>query len=245
MHLPVLKNTVPASLDGMSLEDYIRNATNNLRNVAAAMPGGGSGFTGAVYLNFNGNTGKWTLNKETVDPKSLGRILVPEHGIYEGMIEWANGSPLQKCQRPLRGVTHAEPMTEALLLKPLSPGAYRQDTDGPKYMMGFAGLFFDDGTTVVFDHSSGGATKAINALSTTALQAVVAFGEVVHPVIELGSDSYGVAGRTVLNPKLNVVGYVTDVRAREADTLSDSDIITRPTASRAKLQRQAKEAPAL
>jgi hypothetical protein len=179
MHLPVLKNTAPASLDGMSLEDYIRNATHNLRNVAAALPGSGSGVTGAVYLGFNGNTGKWTLNKETVDPKSLGRILVPEHGMYEGMIEWANGLPLQKCNRPLRGVTHTEPMTEALLKKPLSPGAYRQDTDGPKYMMGFAGLFFDDGTTVIFDHSSGGATKAINALSTTALQAVVAFGEMV------------------------------------------------------------------
>jgi hypothetical protein len=245
MLLPVLKNAVPASLDGMSLEDYIRNATSNLRNVAAAMPGSGSGVTDAVYLNFNGNTGKWTLNKEAVDPKSLGRILVPEHGLFEGMIEWANGSPLQKCQRPLRGVNHAEPMSEALLKKPLSPGAYRTDTDGPKYMMGFAGLFFDDGTSVVFDHSSGGATKAINALSTTALQAVVAFGEVVHPVIELGVDSYDIANRTVYNPKLNVVGYVTDKRAREVDALSEDDIITRPTASRAKLRRETKEPPAL
>ena len=245
VQLPVLKNAVPTSLDGMSLEDYIRNATQNLRNVAAAMPSSGSGITGAVYLGFNGNTGNWTLNKEIVDPKGLGRILVPEHGIYEGMIEWANGLPLQKCQRPLRGVTHAEPMSEALLPKPPSPGAYRQETDGPKYMMGFAGLFFDDGATVVFDHSSGGATKAINALSTTALQAVVAFGEVVHPVIELGSDSYSIAGRTIYNPKFNTVGYVTDKRAREVDTLSEGDIITRPIASRAKLQRQAKEAPAL
>jgi hypothetical protein len=245
MHLPALKNTLPASLDGMSLEDYIRNATQNLRNVAVAMPGSGSGIPGAVYLGFNGNTGKWTLNKEVVDPKSFGRILVPEHGLFEGMIEWANGSPLQKCQRPLRGVTHTEPMSEALLSKPLSPGAYRTDTDGPKYMMGFVGLFFDDGTTVVFDHSSGGATKAINALSTTGLQAVVAFGEIVHPVIELGVDSYDIANRTVYNPKLNVVGYVTDKKALEADTLSDADIITRPTASRTKLQRQAKEGPAL
>ena len=229
----------------MSIEDYIRNATQNLRNVAAAMPGSGSGIADAVYLGFNGNTGKWALNKEVVDPKSLGRILVPEHGFYEGMIEWANGSALQKCHRPLRGVIHAEPMTEALLKKPLSPGAYRQDTDGPKYMMGFAGLFFDDGTTVVFDHSSGGATKAINALSTTALQAVVAFGEVVHPVIELGVDSYDIANRTIYNPKLNVIGYVTDTRVREADNLSDSDIVTRPTASRAKLRRETKEPPAL
>ena len=111
--------------------------------------------------------------------------------------------------------------------------------------MGFAGLFFDDGTTVVFDHSSGGATKAINALSTTALQAVVAFGEVVHPVIELGVNSYDIANRTIYNPKLNVIGYVTDTRVREADNLSDSDIVTRPTASRAKLRRETKEGPAL
>jgi ascorbate-specific PTS system EIIC-type component UlaA len=108
-------------------------------------------------------------------------------------------------------------------------------------MMGFIGLFFDDGTNVVFDHSSGGATKAIHALSTVALQAVVAFGEIVHPVIELGSSSYDVANRTVHDPKLNVIGYVTDKRAREIDTLSDSDIITRPTASQ---RRATKEAPA-
>jgi hypothetical protein len=242
MLLPALRNSVPTSIEGMSIEDYIRNATRNLQNVAAAMPGSGSGLAGAVYLNFNGNTGTWKLNKEIVDPKSLGRILVPEHGIYEGMIEWANGSALQKCQRPLRGVAYDEPMTERLLKKPLSPGAY---TDGPHYMMGFVGLFLDDGATVVFEHCSGGATKAINALSTAALQAVAAFGELVHPVIELGATSYDVANRTVHNPTLTVVGYVTDVRARETDVLSDKDIITRPTASRAKLTREKKEAPAL
>jgi hypothetical protein len=230
----------------MSLEEYIRNATKNLQNVAAAMPNsGGGGVAGAVYLGFNGNTGEWKLNKEVVNPKSLGRILVPEHGVYEGMIEWANGSPLQKIQRPLRGIAHAEPMTERLLKKPLSPGAYKQETDGPQYMMGFAGLFIDDGTTVVFEHSSGGGTKALNALNTTAIQAQVAFGELVHPVVELGSDSYTLANRTIYNPKLNVIGYVTDQRAREADTISNSDIITRPTETRAKLTRKAKEAPAL
>ena len=244
MYLPALRNSVPASLDGMSIEDYIKNATRNLQNVAAAMPGGG-GVAGAVYLGFNGNTGAWKLNKEIVDPKSLGRILVPEHGMYEGMVEWANGSPLQKCQRPLRGVAYDEPMTERLLKKPLSPNAYRQDTDGPAYMMGFAGLFLDDGATVVFEHTSGGATKAINALSTAALQAVVAYGELVHPVIELGVYPYDIANRTVHNPLLVVVGYVTDKRAREADVLSDKDIITRPTASRAKLNREKREAPAL
>jgi hypothetical protein len=111
----------------MSIEDYIRNATKNLQKVASAMPGsGGSGLVGAVYLNFNGNTGVWKLNKEPVDPKSLGRILVPQHGLYEGMVEWANGSVLQKCQRPLRGVAYDEPMTERLLKKPPSPGAYKQ-----------------------------------------------------------------------------------------------------------------------
>jgi hypothetical protein len=136
-------------------------------------------------------------------------------------------------------------MTERLLKKPLSPGAYRQDTDGPAYMMGFAGLFLDDGGTTVFEHTSGGATKAINALSTAALQAVAAFGEVVHPVIALGATSYDIANRTVHNPTFTVVGYVTDKRAREADVLSDKDIITRPTASRAKLRRETNEAPAL
>ena len=247
MLLPALRNSVPTSLDGMSLETYIRNGTANLRNVAAALPGGGSGVADAVYLGFNGNTGNWTLAKEIVDPKSLGRILVPEHGLYEGMIEWANGSPLQKCQRPLRGVAYDEPMTERLLKKPLSPGAYRTDNDGPKYMLGFAGLFFDDGATVVFDSSSGGGKKAVNALATTAIQALTAFNELVHPVIELGSGSWELTARkkTVYEPRFTVIGYVTDKRALEVDTLSDSDIITRPTPSHAKLRRAAKEAPAI
>jgi hypothetical protein len=42
-----------------------------------------------------------------------------------------------------------------------------------------------------------------------------------------------------------VIGYVTDKRARETDTIADSDIVTRPTASRAKLRRAASEAPAI
>jgi hypothetical protein len=245
MHLPALRNTVPASLDGMSLEDYIRNATRNLQNVAAAMPSGGSGVAGAVYLGFNGNTSEWKLNKEVIDPKGVGRILVPEHGMYEGMIEWAGGSPLQKVTRPLRGVAYEEPMTERLLKKPLSPGAYKKETDGPQYMMGFAGLLIDDGTTVVFEHNSGGATKALSALNTTAIQALVAFGELVHPVIELGSSSYENQGHTTFNPKLNVIGYVTDKRVKEVNVISDSDILTRPMPSPAKSRRKAGEAPAL
>ena len=73
----------------------------------------------------------WKLNKEVVDPKSLGRILVPQHGLFEGCIEWANGSPLQKIQRPLLGVSHDEPMSERLLPKPLSPGAQLRASNGP------------------------------------------------------------------------------------------------------------------
>ena len=90
-----------------------------------------------------------------------------------------------------------------------------------------------------------GAKKAVNALATAATQALAAFGEIVHPVIELGSSSYDNSYRTIYDPKLNVIGYVTDTRAREVNVLSDDDIITRPTASRAKLRRETKEAPAL
>jgi hypothetical protein len=244
MQLPALKNSVPASLNGQSIEDFIRNSTRNLQRAAAAMPG--SGVTRAVYLGFDGTKGEWKLNKEAVDPKSLGRILVPQHGLFEDMVEWANSSPLQKAgRRQLLGVSHKEPMSEALLKKPLSPGAYKKDTDGPTYTLGFIGFMLDDGSSIVFEHSSGGAKKAINALATTATQALAAFGEIVHPVIELGSSSYEGAYRTIYDPKLSVIGYVTDKRAKEADVLSDGDIITRPTASRAKLARKATEAPAI
>jgi hypothetical protein len=243
MQLPALKNSVPASLNGQSIEDFIRNSTRNLQQMSAAMPG--SGVAGAVYLGFNGNTGVWTLNKEVVDPKSLGRILVPQHGLFDGYIEWANGSALQRIRRQLLGVHYDEPMSEQLLPKPLSPNAYKKETDGPTYTVGFVGFLLDDATNVVFEHNSGGAKKAINALATTATQALAAFGEIVHPVIELGSSSYENAGHTTYEPKLNVIGYVTDKRAQEADTLSDGDIITRPTPSRAKLRRETKEPPAL
>ena len=64
-------------------------------------------------------------------------------------------------------------------------------------------------------------------------------------MIELESSSYENSYRTIYDPKFNVIGYVTDKRAREADVISDDDIITRPTASRAKLRRETKEAPAL
>jgi hypothetical protein len=244
MQLPALKNAVPSSLiDGQSIEDFIRNSTQNLQRMSAAMPG--TGIAGAVYLGFDGSRGTWKLNREVVDPKTLGRILVPQHGLFEGFIEWANSTPLQKIQRQLLGVHHDEPMSEQLLPKPLSPNAYKKETDGPSYMLGFVGFMLDDGANVVFEHSSMGAKKAINAMATAATQAIAAFGEIVHPVIELGSSSYENAYRTIYDPKLTVVGYVIDKRAREVNAIADDDIITRPTTSRAKLSRKATEAPAL
>ena len=243
MQLPTLKNTVPASLNGQSIEDFIRHSTQNLQRMSAAMPG--SGIAGAVYLGFDGANGVWKLTKEVVDAKSIGRILVPQHGLFEGCIEWANSSPLQKIKRQLLGVHYDEPMSEQLLPKPLSPNAYRKETDGPAYMLGFVGFMLDDGANVVFEHCSMGAKKAVNALATAATQALAAFGEIVHPVIELGSGSYENSYRTIHDPKLNVIGYVTDKRAREASVISDDDIITRPTTSQARQRREAKEALAL
>jgi hypothetical protein len=69
MLLPAVNNTVPTSLiDGMSIEDFIRNSTQNLQRMASAMPG--SGVAGAVYLGFDGTNGAWKLNREVVDPKT-------------------------------------------------------------------------------------------------------------------------------------------------------------------------------
>jgi len=243
MQLPALRNSVSTSLNGQSIEEFIRNSTQNLQRAAAALPG--SGVAGAVYLGFDGTTGAYKLNKEVVDPKGLGRILVPQHGLFEGYIEWANGSPLQKIQRQLLGVHYDEPMTERLLPKPLSPGAYRKENDGLKATLGFIGFMLDDGANVVFEHSSMGATKAVNALATAATQALVAFGELVHPVIEPSSCSYENSYRTIYDPLFNVIGYVTDQRVREVNVIADNDIITRPTAARARLRRETKEAPAL
>jgi hypothetical protein len=105
-------------------------------------------------------------------------------------------------------------MSERLLQKPLSPNAYRKETDGPALTLGFVGFMLDDGASVIFEHCSMGAKKALNALATIATQAIAAFGEIVHPVIELGSSSYANSYRTIYDPRLNVIGYVTDKRAR-------------------------------
>ena len=136
-------------------------------------------------------------------------------------------------------------MSERLLPKPLSPHAYRKENDGPTLTLGFVGFMLDDGATVMFEHTSVGAKKALNALATAATQALAAFSEIVHPVIELGSGSYENSYRTIHDPKLDVIGYVTDTRAREVNVIGDDDIITRPMKSPAKLRRETKEGPAL
>src|SRR5262249_34376231 len=133
MKLTGLNNAASLS-DGQSIEDLIRNSTQNLQRVAGAMP------RSAMYLDFNGNSGAWKLNQEVVDAKSLGRILVPQHGLFEGYKEWANGSPLQKIRRQLLGVHYDQPMSEQLLPAPLSPNAYKKENDGPVLVLGFLGL---------------------------------------------------------------------------------------------------------
>jgi hypothetical protein len=244
MQLPALKNAIPASLvDGMTVEEFIRNSTQNLQRAASASGGNGGGVS--AYRGFDGHTGHWKLNREPVTPEDVGRLLIPQNAMYEGCIEWANGTPLQKVQRQLLGVHYDAPMSEQLLPKPLSPGAYKKTYDGPTLTMGFIGFMLDDGSTVGFEHSSNGGKKAVNALGTAATQALVAFGELVHPVVELGSGSYEATHGTVYDPKFKVIGYVTDKRAREADVIADADIITRPTASKAKQRRTASEAPAI
>jgi hypothetical protein len=243
MMLPVPK-FASASIDNSSIEDIIRASTKALQQMSATMTG--SGVSGGTYLSFNGKTGIWALAKEEVEPESLGRIVVPYHGLYELMIEWAGGRPLQKTRpRQLLGIDYDEPLTEGMLTKPLSPHLYKKDGDGPKHTYGFVGFMVDDGTNVIFEHGSNGAKKAFNTLATTATQALVAFGEMVHPVITLGVGSWDGDYGTIYEPKFIGTGFITDTRVKEVDVISDKDIMTRPTASRAKQRRVTKEAPAI
>ena len=137
-------------------------------------------------------------------------------------------------------------MSERLLPKPLSPNAYKKETDGPNYMLGFVGLFLDDGATVVFEHSSMGAKKAVNALATAATQALVAFGEIVHPVIELGIQLVRelLAGRSTTRSSTWSAMSPTSGHGRPTSSPMTTSSPGR-SASRAKLRREAKEAPAL
>ena len=244
MQLPALKNAVPASLiDGQSIEDFIRNSTQNLQRMAAAMPG--SGVAGAVYLGFDGtngvgsSTGRWSTRK--VSAASWCRSTACSRA--------ASSGPTRRRCRRYSGSCSASTTTSrcpsSCCRSRCRPTPTERKPTARRYVLGFVGFMLDDGANVVFEHYSMGAKKAVNALATAATQALAAFGEIVHPVIELGSSSYENSYRTIHDPKLNVIGYVTDKRAREADVISDDDIITRPTASRAKLRRETKEAPAL
>ena len=245
MQLPALKNAVPASLiDGQSIEDFIRNSTQNLQRMCRRDARQRRRRCRVSRLRrhqrqMEAQQGGGRSEKSRPHPGAAAR---PVRGLHRvGQRAAAAEDPAAAARR----YTTTSRCPRRCCRSRCRPDAYRKETDGPKYMLGFVGFILDDGANVVFEHSSGGAKKAVNALATTATQAVVAFGEIVHPVIELGSDSYSNADRTIYDPKFNVVGYVTDKRAREVDALSEDDIITRPIASRAKLRRQAKEAPAL
>src|SRR4051812_30940665 len=227
-----MKNASPVLIEGQSVQDFIKNSIQNMQRNTSAL----NNQIGASFLHFDGNTGNWKLNKELVEAASLGRIIIQPDAIFEGMVEWANQRPLQKTQRPLLGIEHQEPMSEHLLPRPLSPTAYRQHSDGPRYVLGFTGRMMDDGTKLQFEHSSMGATQAINTLATLVTQAMAAFGEIVNPVIELGVSSYvNYLGKTVFDPQFNVVGYIADRRLKEVEMPSDEDIVTQPsTVSRAR-----------
>ena len=191
MQLPALKNCRSCLARRQSIEDYIRNSTQNLQHVAAAMPGSGSGITGAVYLGFNGNTGNWKLNKEVVDPKSLGRILVPQHGLFEGMIEWANGSPLQKMPAAAarRSPRRADVGARCCRSR-CRPAPTGRTPTARRYMLGFVGFMLRRRRHRGVRALLGGRHKSSQRPGDNCPQALVAFGEIVHPVIELGSSSY-------------------------------------------------------
>lgn len=223
-----LKGANPVLIEGQTVGDFIKNSLRNLQRNITVLPGDNQ--SGASFLGFDGNTGDWKLSKEPVDAASLGRIIVPPDAFFEGMTEWANQKPLQKTRRPLLGVEHKEPMSEHLLPRPLSPAAYTQPSDGPRYVLGFTGKMMDDGTKLQFEHNSRGGTQAVNILATHVTQAIAAFGEIVHPVIELGVSSYvNSHGKTIFDPQFNVVGFITDKRAKEVEVLSDEDIVTQPS----------------
>jgi hypothetical protein len=245
MLLPVLKGSTAISSEGLSVEDFIKNSTKSLQRAAASMPGN-SGGGGIIYLKFNGKTGVWDLNREKVDPKSVGRIMIPQHGFFEARIEWGGGQPLQKVPpRQLLGVYHDKPMDDLMFEKPLSPHLYKKENDGSKYVLGFIGFMLDDGASVNFESQSQGGTKAVNVTANTLTQAIAAFGEMVHVVVELESKSYESGGNTNYDPIFKIIGYVTDKRTQEAATIIDKDIITRPMPSHTKQRRAAIEAPAI
>ena len=83
-------------IDGMTIAEFIKASAEKLRRNMTATPGGGAGTT--AYLKFNGNTGQWSLNGDEIDPIGIGRLVVPRSSLFEGVVEWAGGRPLQKIR---------------------------------------------------------------------------------------------------------------------------------------------------
>ena len=244
MLLPALKNSVPASLDGQSIEDFIRNSTQNLQHMAAAMPG--SGVAGAVYLGFDGTTGTWKLNKEVVDPKSLGRILVPQHGLFEGCIEWANvvaaaEDPAAAARRSLRRADVRAVAAEAAVAQRLQEGHRRPDLHARLRRL----------------HARRRRQRGVRALLDGRQEGDQRPGDGCHPGgrrlrrdrppgdrarLQLVRESP--TGRSTTRSSTWSATSPTSGHGRPTSSPT-SDIITRPTASRARLRRETKEAPAL
>ena len=239
MQLPGLRNTVQPA--GQDITAFIKASTANLQRTVVGNSQAGS----ITYLGFDGTTGAWKLNRDPIEPDDVGKVVINSRGLFEGIIEWCNGSPLQKFSRPLLGVQHDEPVSEKMLPKPMSPQIYRTDRDGPTNVLGFLAKSLDDGTDLMFESGSMGGTKAVDAVAQQVLQGAAAFGELVHPVVVLAVTSYDGAYRTIFNPIFKVVGFIPDSRLGNEVPVTDKDVLVRPQASLSRQRREKGEAPAL
>ena len=129
------------------------------------------------FLDFDGTAGKWKLNKEPVDAKSLGRVLIRGLAFLRvhRMGEWLTATEDSGDRCSARPMTSK--MSERLLPKPLSPGAYRKDTDGPTLVYGFFGILIDDGVHVVLEKTRWAPQRRSTLSRPRLTQAMVAFGE--------------------------------------------------------------------
>ena len=91
------------------------------------------------------------------------------------------------------------------------------------------------GEQIKFETSTAGGISCIDALVEKILDGITAFGELTHPVVRLAVGGYEHASYGhISTPELEVVGFVTNTRAKIDKDLTDADILTAPTKRRRK-----------
>ena len=189
-----------------------------------------AGGAGMAFLKFDYLTGNYSfgLDKDIVTNET---ICVNTTSIEHGWVLWLDGKP-HKAMVPFNAP-----------LPPAMPS--REDTQGlqdPSEARGFQARFLDEDTMMLFEGSSYGVRKGVDALlSSIKLRAATGEEKYLFPIVKLDSDSYlnKKANRTIYNAYFKIIDWADVDGNKESDTKA----IATPTPTSEADAPSAEEAP--